>query len=135
VRRCLVDGDYAMKNMLIGPSGRWKLDFEVAHYGHPVFDLGFFLSFVLLSAIRWEQLAPELERLGRDFLAGYARAAGAGFAGDDATVTSHTACLMLARTDGKSPALFFDGRSHARSREVALELLVDPDQGLWAWRR
>ncbi len=52
-RRCLVHGDYAKKNMLVGPPGKWVLDFEVAHYGNPVFDLAFFLSFVVLSAIRW----------------------------------------------------------------------------------
>ena len=47
------------------------LDFEVAHYGNPVFDLGFFLSFVVLSAVRWEPLAPELRALADGFLRGY----------------------------------------------------------------
>ena len=61
-RRCFVHGDYSLKNMLVGPDGNWVLDFEVAHHGNPVFDLGFFLSFVVLSAIRWEPLAPELVR-------------------------------------------------------------------------
>jgi len=39
-----------MKNTLVGRDRNWVLDFEVAHYGNPVFDLGFFLSFVVLSA-------------------------------------------------------------------------------------
>ena len=55
-RRCFVHGDYSLKNMLVGPGGNWVLDFEVAHYGNPVFDLGFFLSFVVLSAVRWQPL-------------------------------------------------------------------------------
>ena len=59
-RRCLVDGDYAMKNMLIAPGRRWKLDFEVAQNGNPVFDIGFFLSFAVLSAIRWPGLSAEM---------------------------------------------------------------------------
>ena len=70
-RRCFVHGDYSLKNMLVGPTGNWVLDFEVAHYGNPVFDLGFFLSFVVLSAIRWEPLAPELVVLADGFLSGY----------------------------------------------------------------
>lgn len=131
--RCLVHGDYAKKNMLVGRSGRWVLDFEVAHYGNPVFDLAFFLSFVVLSAVRWGALTTELKLLGDGFLAAYHAAAGDGFAGDPASVTGHTACLILARTDGKSPAQFFDPPSRERAREVAIELLRRPERGLWSW--
>ncbi|MFN0153752.1 MAG: phosphotransferase family protein [Gaiella sp.] len=132
-RRCLVHGDYAMKNMLIGSSGHWVLDFEVAHRGNPLFDLGFFLSFAVLSAIRWEPLVADLEALASGFLGGYAQTAGTGFAGTEADVVAHTACLVLARTDGKSPALFLDGRSRERAREIGAALLREPDRGLWAW--
>ena len=132
-RRCFVDGDYAMKNMLVGPPGRWVLDFEVAHYGNPVFDLGFFLSFVVLSAVRWPALTQELRSLGDGFLAAYEAVAGDGFAGDPPAVTAHTACLILARTDGKSPAQFFDPPSRERAREVGVELLRRPERGLWSW--
>ena len=131
-RRCLVHGDYAKKNMLVGPPGRWVLDFEVAHYGNPVFDLAFFLSFVVLSAVRWPALTPELRSLGDEFLAAYEAVAGDGFAGDPPAVTAHTACLILARTDGKSPAQFFDPPSRERAREVGVELLRRPERGLWS---
>jgi 5-methylthioribose kinase len=133
VRRCLVHGDYAMKNMLVGDGGRWVLDFEVAHTGNPVFDLGFFLSFTVLSAVRWPALAGELRMLADGFLTSYASAAGSGFAGDEASITGHTACLVLARTDGTSPAQFLDDASRARAREVGMTLLREPDRGLWAW--
>ena len=115
---CFVDGDFAMKNMLVGPERNWKLDFEVVHYGNPVFDLGFFLSFVVLSAVQWPALQAELRVLADGFLQGYAAAAGERFAGDDADVTAHTGCLVLARTDGKSPALFLEPgtREQARAR-------------------
>ena len=132
-RRSIVHGDYSLKNMLIGPSGNWVLDFEVAHYGNPVFDLGFFLSFVVLSAVRWEPLTPELRTLADGFLSGYDGSAGAGFAGDLASVTAHTAALMLARTDGKSPAQFLDPPSRARAREIGTTLLRRPERGLWQW--
>jgi 5-methylthioribose kinase len=132
-RRCFVHGDYSLKNMLIAPTGNWVLDFEVAHYGSPVFDLGFFLSFVLLSAIRWELLTPELRVVADDFLAAYEEVAGTGFAGGIASVSAHTAALMLARTDGKSPAQFLDPSSRARARRVGVTLLRAPDRGLWQW--
>lgn len=132
-RRCLVHGDYSMKNMLLGPSGRFVLDFEVAHVGNPVFDLAFFLSFVVLSAIRWPQAAAELEELAGGFLTAYATAAGNGFAGDITATTGQTACLLLARTDGKSPALFLDEPSRVRARAIGTEMLSAPERGLWAW--
>jgi 5-methylthioribose kinase len=134
VRRCLVDGDYAPKNMLVDPYGRcWVLDLEVAHHGNPVFDLGFFLSFVVLSAIRWPALTADLRDLGDRFLAGYRETAGAGFAGDCASVTGHTACLILARTDGISPASFLDEPATSRARDVAISLFDDPAAGIWSW--
>ena len=66
-----------MKNMLIAPGRRWELDFEVAHYGNPVFDLGFFLSFAVLSAIRWPELGrPRCGRWQRRSSRGYEAVAG-----------------------------------------------------------
>ena len=132
-RRCFVHGDYSLKNMLVGGSGNWVLDFEVAHYGNPVFDLGFFLSFVVLSAVRWAPLTTGLRTLADGFLNGYDGAAGAGFAGNVASVTAHTAALILARTDGKSPAQFLDPPSREHAREVGITLLRRPEQGLWQW--
>lgn len=132
-RRCFVDGDFAMKNTLVGRDRNWVLDFEVAHYGNPVFDLGFFLSFVVLSAVRWPGLTPELRDLADGFARSYSAAAGQRFAGDDAEITAHTACLMLARTDGKSPAPFLDGPARAHARTVGLALLRAPERGLWQW--
>ncbi len=131
--RCLVHGDYAMKNILVGPARRIVLDFEVAHAGNPVFDLGFFLSFPVLSAVRWPGTVEAMRALTASFLAAYARVAGDELAGDDASITGHAACLVLSRTDGKSPALFFDGPSRARARDVGAQLLAQPERGLWSW--
>ena len=131
---CLVHGDYAIKNMLIGGGGRWVLDFEVAHYGNPVFDLGFFLSFAVLSAIRWPGLCDAMQELAAGFVDGYHEQAGEAFAGDPSSLASHTACLILARTDGKSPAQFLDPPSRARARQIGSVMLQRPEEGLWAWR-
>ena len=131
---CLVHGDYAMKNMLVGPSGRFVLDLEVAHYGNPVFDLAFFLSYVVLSALRWPGLTAELEQLAAGFLDAYRERAGTEVAPDPASLIAHAACLILARTDGKSPALFFDPPTRERARAIGIGLLHRPEQGLWSWR-
>ena len=73
MRKCLVDGDFAPKNMLVAPDGRsWVFDLEVTHVGNPVFDVGFFLSFPLLSAVRWPELYGDLHELAEGFLDGYA---------------------------------------------------------------
>jgi 5-methylthioribose kinase len=130
-RRCFVHGDYAPKNMLVTPSERWILDFEVAHFGNPVFDLAFFLSFVVLSAIRWPALTNELHGIGRGFLDAYVSTAGPGLALDHELLTGHTACLVLARTDGMSPAQFLDDRSRAQARSVTSAMLAGPSRGLW----
>ena len=134
VKRCLVDGDYAPKNMLVATDGRrWVVDLEVVHVGNPIFDLGFFLSFAVLSAIRWPTLTDELQRLAGGFLAGYEEAAGTAFAGDAASITGHTACLVLARTDGTSPAQFLDDASRERARHAGVSMLARPQAGLWGW--
>lgn len=131
-RTCLVHGDYAMKNMLVGgASGPWVLDFEVAHLGNPLFDLGFFLSFVVLSAIRWEPLAGELRVLEERFTSAYCDALRPGAAPDRNDIVAHTACLILARTDGKSPAQFLDERSRERARAIGRAMLLHPGRGLW----
>ena len=134
-RVCLVDGDYAPKNMLVAADGRrWKLDFEVVHVGNPVFDLGFFLSFLVLSAVRWPALAAELRTSASAFLDAYEAEAGARLAVEERSITGHTACLVLARTDGKSPASFLDPAGRERARAVGISLLEHPERGLWAWR-
>jgi 5-methylthioribose kinase len=133
VRRCFVDGDFAMKNMLVGRDRNWVLDFEVAHYGNPVFDLGFFLSFVVLSALRWPALEEEMRSLAATFTAAYESVAGARFAGANVDVAAHTGCLVLARTDGKSPAQFLDDATREAARSAGLALLHTPERGLWQW--
>ena len=62
-RICLVHGDYAPKNILIGRDGAWMLDAEVAHVGNPVFDLAFFLAFPLLTALEKPELAAACSEL------------------------------------------------------------------------
>ena len=128
-RRCLVDGDYAMKNMLIAPGRRWKLDFEVAHYGNPVFDLGFFLSFAVLSAIRWPTVArhargrghvPRPLRRARRLRRPRQPDCALGLPRARAYRRQVAGCVP------RSPSV-------ERARAAALALLRTPEKGLWQW--
>lgn len=49
-RHCLVHADFSPKNLLVYDGGLLLVDFETGHYGDPAFDLGFFLSHLVLKA-------------------------------------------------------------------------------------
>jgi 5-methylthioribose kinase len=123
-RTCLVHGDYAPKNILLGPDGSWALDMEVAHYGHPVFDLAFFLAFPLLTAVQLPELAPACSELVRGFTTAYDRRA-ARVAPSPRAIAAHTGAMLLARTDGDSPAAFLGARAARKARSLGRQLLVE----------
>jgi 5-methylthioribose kinase len=134
-RICLVSGDFAPKNIMVTPSGKaWALDLEVAHVGNPVFDQAFFLSFVVLSALRWPDLGSRLETLGDQFIAAY-NAVAPRLLADQTSLIRHVGCLMLARTDGASPATFLNAGSRDDARIAAVAMLQEPEQGMWSWMR
>ncbi|HET6173307.1 MAG TPA: phosphotransferase [Gaiellales bacterium] len=124
-RTCLVHGDYAPKNILLGPDGAWILDAEVAHYGHPVFDLAFFLAFPLLTALERPALAAACSELVQRFTAAYARRAPT-LVPAQRSLTAHTGAMLLARTDGRSPATFLGARTIRRARTLGQRLVLDP---------
>jgi 5-methylthioribose kinase len=128
-RRCLVHGDYAPKNILLGSDGAWILDAEVAHYGHPVFDLAFFLAFPLLTALEHPALALACSELVQGFTDAYARRA-APIVVPPLSVAAHTGAMLLARTDGRSPATFLGARATRRARALGQKLLLDPTPDL-----
>ena len=57
-QRTLVLGDFSPKNILVHGTGLVLLDFECAHAGDPAFDLGFFLTHLLLKRIWAEAIDP-----------------------------------------------------------------------------
>ena len=51
---CLVHGDFSPKNLLVTPDdGVLLVDHEVAHWGHPAFDVAFVTNHLCLKAIRF----------------------------------------------------------------------------------
>jgi hypothetical protein len=103
-REALCHGDFSPKNLLAHASGFTLVDYETAHFGDPAMDLGFFLSHLLLKAVK---RAGERERyfeLTRAFWRGYAsqirytdvsRLVGRG--------VPHLGACLLVRIDGTSP--------------------------------
>jgi 5-methylthioribose kinase len=132
--RALVLGDFSPKNILVHSGGLILLDFECAHAGDAAFDLGFFLTHLLLKTIRATsndtQLAARLIDLTPLFWKTYLERRGLSttarteFIG---RVNRHVAACSLARVDGKSPVEYLDGHSQPIARSFAREaLLTEP---------
>ena len=126
---CLVHGDLSPKNLLVTRMGAdtdlapghlpqlTLVDYEVAHYGDPAFDIGFLLSHLLLKAVHHGAGAPdrggEVVGLARTFWTAYKMPEDAGgpAAGQNPAIdvreierraVPHLAACMLARIDGTS---------------------------------
>jgi 5-methylthioribose kinase len=129
VRTALVHGDYSPKNVLVDGDVRWLLDFEVAHWGDPAFDVAFLCNHLLIKAVYLAREGPT----GGDVDCDCLRAARAvrdayrdrrtpreGFWADVAT---ELGVLMLARIDGKSPVEYAGEPTRERLRAVATATL------------
>jgi aminoglycoside phosphotransferase (APT) family kinase protein len=123
-RRALVLGDWSPKNLLTYPNRVLALDFEVAHWGDPAFDVAFLLTHLVLKGVRRPQDRPALRAAASAFIDAYMSAAGA-IAPDDGDVIAELGCLLLARVDGKSPAEYLTGEiATGRVRVMARDLLL-----------
>ncbi|MGW6032477.1 phosphotransferase family protein [Gordonia terrae] len=120
--QCLVHGDYTPKNVMVDPDGDglWVIDWEVAHVGDPTFDPAWIVGHLLLKSIHRPADAPTYGAAARIFLEALAMPL------DDAQLVRQTGCLVLARTDGKSPAGYLDSSAIDRARALGRSLLLDP---------
>ena len=125
-RRALVHGDYSPKNMLVHGGDLLVLDYEVAHWGDPAFDLAFCLNHFFLKAVYRPADGAAFCESARAFWAGYRPALALEGA---ATLLPRTlrllGGLMLARIDGKSPVEYItEPAMQARVREIARRILT-----------
>jgi 5-methylthioribose kinase len=134
--RTLVLGDFSPKNILVHSGGLILLDFECAHAGDPAFDLGFFLTHLLLKSIRAAFTDPpragRYTNLTRVFWDSYLDRRG--LAPDARSelirrAIRHTAACCLARVDGKSPVEYLDAQQ-PRARSFARAAL-EADPAAW----
>lgn len=148
-RLCLVHGDFSPKNVLIvdcppsdtsatgiTPPSRARVtlvDFETGHYGDPAFDLGFFLSHLVLKAIRAGTESPRFLHLAQIFWDRYRQGIAQNVPGTaletpdlERRIVSHLAACALARVDGTSPVDYLtEPRDRDVVRVVSRRLLKD----------
>ncbi|HEV3167316.1 MAG TPA: phosphotransferase [Isosphaeraceae bacterium] len=123
--RTLVLADFSPKNILVHEGGVFLVDFETAHAGDPAFDLGFFLSHLLLKAFR---AAPEEHlylSLTQIFWQAYLeRTKLHPGSSRIPRAIQHTAACCLARVDGKSPVDYLDKPTQKAVRHFAICVLA-----------
>jgi 5-methylthioribose kinase len=130
---CLVHGDFSPKNVLLTDQGVVLVDFETVHWGDPAFDLGFFLSHLLLKTVLHRDRFEQAAELSRQFWHGY-------LAGLDdgrfhpvltpATIVNrtipHLAGCMWARIDGTSKIDYLPEPAQQQAvREFCRDLFLD----------
>jgi len=108
-RVCLVHGDLSPKNVLVSesPDQTWLIDWEVAHFGDPAFDLAFMLTHLLMKSIHIPGQLATLDEAIDEFVRAYEREA-PDLSPDWSRVIGHVGCLLMARVLGKSPAEYLD---------------------------
>ncbi|MFN0052085.1 MAG: phosphotransferase family protein [Planctomycetales bacterium] len=131
---CLVHADFSPKNVLLAGSRVVLVDFETGHYGDPAFDLGFFLSHLLLKAILHRAQFGRFAELTRVFWEAYR----AGFAPPVPhpafapqtlvlRMIPHLAGCMWARIDGTSKIDYLPHPEDQQLvRDFCLRLFQDP---------
>jgi 5-methylthioribose kinase len=107
--RCsLVHADFSPKNLLVYSGGLMMVDFETGHYGDPAFDLGFFLSHLVLKACQANAGHAAYLDLSSRFHLAYCETIGARIGAPELAQlwsrgVRHFAACAWARLDGKSP--------------------------------
>lgn len=131
---CLVHADFSPKNVLLAGEEIVLVDYETAHYGDPAFDLGFFLSHLLLKSVlhqrRFDEFAALTEAFWKTYLAGVVpRATHPVFAPDRIVrrMVPHLAGCAWARIDGTSKVDYLTREDDRQSvRDFCRALLLDP---------
>jgi 5-methylthioribose kinase len=131
---CLVLADFSPKNILVHSRGLTLVDFETAHAGDPAFDLGFFLSHLLLKAVRAARnggraIAEPYLAVTASFRDAYGAVAPGDDLGLDRRASAHAAACALARIDGTSPVDYLDTAARDAVRRFALTALAHGPEG------
>lgn len=123
VDRTLVHGDYSPKNVLLGDVP-WIIDFEVAHWGDPAFDVAFMSNHLFIKSVyNADSQAAYLDAADR-FWTAYRETVPWTLESD---VIAELGILMLARVDGKSPVEYVDDGPVAETlRRIAKRSIRKP---------
>jgi tRNA A-37 threonylcarbamoyl transferase component Bud32 len=123
-QRCLVHGDFSPKNVLVGSAGLWVIDFEVAHYGDPAFDLAFMTTHLVMKAVHRSEAHAGYAGCAEALWSSYRPAVPAGLGIDEGYVLRHVGALLLARVYGKSPAEYLTTPEQATVARLGEQLLT-----------
>jgi len=121
----LVHGDFSPKNILATPDhSPIVLDFEVAHTGNPVFDLGFICAHLLCKTIRTDNSAEKeaLIATATNFLNSYRQSCNLAIAD---SLPQHVALIALARVEGVSPVNYLDESAQRQLVAITKSALLD----------
>jgi aminoglycoside phosphotransferase (APT) family kinase protein len=135
-RRSLVHGDFSPKNLLVWPSHMMLIDFEVGHYGDPAFDLGFFLTHLVVKSVWAGERRSEYLKTADDFWQTYQATMLRTVSSEEIALLEqrmlwNLAGCMLARVDGKSPVEYLALDQQSVVRELARSWIIDPPR-MWA---
>jgi aminoglycoside phosphotransferase (APT) family kinase protein len=125
-QRCLVHGDFTPKNILADGARLQVLDWEVAHLGNPMFDVGLLLAHLVCKAVHRPGSARRYAECAHGFHSHYTAGVPDALRPDDRNAAAHLAAFVLARTDGKSPAAYLTPTEIETARRLALGWLTDP---------
>ena len=127
VREALCHGDYSPKNILAHAAGFTLVDYETAHLGDPTMDLGFFLSHLMLKALRAGDERERFFALTRAFWRGYGSAVHFGPLPElTERGIGHFGVCVLARIDGTSPVDYLPAEPlRQAARRLGREVLRD----------
>jgi 5-methylthioribose kinase len=128
--RALTHADFSPKNLLVYPGGLMMVDFETGHFGDPAFDLGFFLTHLVLKAFHFAGRHETVVALMDAFWREYRRVVSAAL--DASQLEPLVACgirhlggCLWARIDGKSKIDYLAADRRPLVRELARTLLSD----------
>jgi 5-methylthioribose kinase len=124
-KEALCHGDYSPKNILTHDRGFTLVDYETAHFGDPTMDLGFFLSHLILKAVKLDALRERFFELTRTFWRSYRNQVTFRPADElEARGIEHFAVCLLARIDGTSPVDYLTEEPKRESvRRIGRKLL------------
>ena len=128
----LVHGDFSPKNVLVEPGDGtprlWLIDFEVAHWGDPAFDVAFMLNHLTIKSVfNHERQAQYLDAADR-FYASYTASVPWSV---EPALFRELGILMLARVDGKSPVEYVTNeKTREQLRRIAHRVLTQEPQTL-----
>jgi 5-methylthioribose kinase len=123
----LCHGDYSPKNILVHGGGFTLVDYETAHLGDPTMDLGFFLSHLMLKAIKRHRERAKYFELTRAFWRGYAAEVRFRPVAElEGRGVGHFGVCLLARIDGTSPVDYLpEERKREAARALGRRVLLD----------